>query len=131
MPINSNTIWVFDTDTLRKEVAREKELRGATFQDISRETGVSFTQISTFVSGSSGLGIHGMVSLVKWANLDPRTLILRQRNSSRHVPTPQERDLRNLAGFLKNAGLEIQEGETVVEATMRLLAQAQLTDDDQ
>jgi hypothetical protein len=131
MPINSNTVWIYDIDTLRKEVAREKEMRGVTFQDIGRETGVNFTQLSTFVGGTSGLGVHGIASLTKWANLDPRTLIVRQRNVTRHSPTPQERDLRMLAGYLKNAGLEVQDGESIVEAAMRLLAESKRTDDDQ
>lgn len=131
MPINSNTVWIYDLDALRAEVAKEKELRGVTFQDIGRETGVNFTQISTFVAGSTGLGIHGVISLTKWANIDARTLIVRQRNAAKHVPTPQERELRMLAGFLSNAGLEVQDGESIVEAAMRLLAESRRTDNDQ
>lgn len=121
---NTRTVWLFDLDLLAKTVASERSLRGATLNDIERETGVNATQISTFLGGNSGLGIHGLVSLAKWANMDMRTLVKRQRTSASHVMTPQERELRTLLGYMKAAGLQLQSDESPVDAAVRMLAMA-------
>lgn len=122
--LNTRTVWVFDYDLLRKTVKQEKDLRGVSYNQIGAETGVNFTQISTFVAGDSGLGVHGLVSLAKWANMDLRSLAKRQRNAASHVATAQERELRTLMSYLSAAGLDIQPGESPVDAAVRLLAQA-------
>jgi len=122
--LNVRTVWSFDYDLLRKTVMQEKELRGVTFAQIQAETGVNFTQISTFVKGETGLGVHSLITLAKWANMDLRSLAKRQRNSSTHVVSAQERELRTLMSYLTAAGLDIQAGESPVDAAVRLLAQA-------
>jgi transcriptional regulator with XRE-family HTH domain len=121
---NTRTTWLFDFALLAKSVASERTLRGVTLSDIERETGVNATQISTFLAGNSGLGIHGLVSLAKWSNTDLRSLVKRQRNVASHVMTPQERELRTLLGYLNAAGLDVQPDESPVDAAVRLLAQA-------
>lgn len=124
---NTRTVWLFDVDRIRKAVASEKDLRGVTYADIERETGVGWTQIAGFATERGGVGIHGLVSLAMWANLDIRSLVVKQRNSPRHVASPQERELRALASYLGAAGLEASPGESPVEAAIRLLAAAKAT----
>lgn len=122
--LNTKTTWLFDIEKLRKVAASEKDLRGTTYADMQRETGVNWTQIATFLSGKGGLGVHGLVSLAKWANLNVDSLVRKQRQVATRTMTPQERELRALAKYLMAANLPVQEGESPVEAAVRLLALA-------
>lgn len=121
---NVNTVWVFDTNKLAETVLSEKNLRGVSYNDMSRETGVGWTQIAAFCTGRGGVGIHGLVSLAMWANVDLRSLVVRKRNAARHVMSAQEKELRNLAKYLEAAGLTALKGESPVEAAIRLIALA-------
>jgi hypothetical protein len=121
---NANTVWVFNVDKLSEAVATEKKLRGVSYADIQRETGVGWTQIAAFCTSRGGVGIHGLVSLAMWANVDIRSLVVRKRNATRHTMTPQERELRNLAKYLEAAGLKPAAGESPAETAIRLIALA-------
>lgn len=122
--LNTRTTWLFDIEKVREVAASEKELRGSTYADIQRETGVNWTQVATFLSGKGGLGVHGLVSLAKWANLSMESLVRKQRQVATRAMTPQERELRALAKYLMAANLPVQKGESPVEAAVRLLALA-------
>ena len=119
-----STVWSFDTEKLAAVVKSEKGLRGVSYQDMQRETGVNFTQISNFVSTGTGVGLNGLIPLAMWSNADLRLLVKRNRNAVRHVASPQERELRNLARYLEAAGLPKVDNESPVEAAIRLLALA-------
>lgn len=121
---NRNTVWIFDVEAVRKGTNSERELRGVNLSDIERETGVNATQLSTFLNSKTGLGLHGLVSLAKWANIDLRTLAVRQRNAAKHSPSSQEQQLRILKAYMNAAGLQPQDGESVVDAAVRVLALA-------
>jgi hypothetical protein len=119
-----STVWAFDGEKLAAVVKSEKGLRGVSYQDISRETGVNFTQIASFTSTGTGVGLNGLVSLAMWSNADIRSFVVRKRNASRHTVSPQERELRSLAKYLEAAGLAKVDNESPVEAAIRLLALA-------
>jgi hypothetical protein len=122
--LNTRTVWLFDIEKLREVVASERTLRGSTYVDMERETGVNWTQIATFVSGKGGLGVHGLVSMAMWANLDVRSLVKKQRQVATRQISEQEKQLRILAKYLTAAGLPVQNGESPVDAAIRLLATA-------
>lgn len=123
-PSTGSTVWVLNTEKLSEIVASEKQLRGVSYADIQRETGIGWTQVAAFCTGKGGVGTNGLVSLMMWANVDPRSLIVRKRNATKHAMTPQERELRNLAKYLEAAGIKAQPGESPAEAAIRLLALA-------
>ena len=122
--INTKTTYLFDVENLRKVFASEKALRGLSFNEIQLETGINFTQLASFAAGTSGLGIHALVTVAKWTNADLRSFVVRQRQASKHVPSPQERELRNLNKYLEAAGFKVDADENPVELAVRLLAQA-------
>lgn len=125
---NVNTVWGWDFEAIQKGVMAEKEFRGVSFNDIEAQTGVGLGQIAGFVKGANGLGNDSLASLIKWANMDPRQVIVRRRNAAKHFVSPQEAQLRNLGAYMKAAGLEILPNETIVEAAVRLLAVAKEVD---
>lgn len=123
-PSTGSTVWAFNTDKLSEIVASEKQLRGVSYADIQRETGVGWTQVAAFCTGKGGVGTNGLVSLAMWANVKVDSLVVRTRNATRHAMTPQERELRNLAKYLEAAGLKANPGESPAEAAIRLIAAA-------
>lgn len=125
---NANTVWGWDYAKIQEGIRTEKEFRGVSFNEIEAQTGVGFGQIAGFVKGSNGLGNDALASLIKWANIDPRQVIVRRRNAVKHFVSPQEVQLRNLGAYLKAAGFELLDGESVVEAAVRLLAEAKQVD---
>jgi hypothetical protein len=125
---NANTVWGWDFETIRKVISSEKDVRGVSFNEIENQTGVGFGQIAGFVKGANGLGNDSLASLIRWANLDPRQVIVRRRNATKHYVSPQERDLRILAQYMEAAGLKRDADESIVDAAVRLLAQAKEVD---
>lgn len=119
----TRTVWALDITRVKDLVLSEKELRDVTLQQIQEQTGVHVGALSRFLThGDVTLQTDSLVSLIKWGNGNVEKFIVRRRNVSRHTPSRQEIELRALAGYLERAGIKALEGESPVDAAVRVLA---------
>jgi hypothetical protein len=116
------TVWALDIKKIKELVNSERQLRDTTLQQIQEQTGVQVSAVSRFLTHPEAtLHANSLVSLIKWANGNVSQFVVRQRNASRHAPSRQEIELRTLAGYLDRAGIKPLNGESPVDAAMRIL----------
>lgn len=126
MPNYGRTAYYLDTEAIRVAVAAEVALRHLSYTEIGEQTGVLPAGIGRFLDPQKKAVLHhdGMITLIKWAGLDIKSFIKRRRTISRHTDTFEQRKLRQGAEFLKEQGVPLEQGESSVDALLRLLAEA-------
>lgn len=128
MPNYQRTAYYLDVDGIRNAVLAEVTVRGVNYVEIQEQTGILAAGIGRFLNPNKELRTSltgdGLVTLVKWAGLEVNRFVKRRRTIAKHTDSHEQRKLRLGNEYLKSQGVEIQQGETSVDALMRLVAQA-------
>lgn len=126
MPNYGRTAYFLDDDAIRMAVATEVGVRGISYREIEEQTGVLAVGIGRFLNPDRKATLHvdGLLTLIKWAGLDVNRFVKRRRTVARHTDTYEQRQLRKAAAYLESQGVSAEQGETAVDALMRLVASA-------
>lgn len=124
MPNFRRTSYFLNVDKIREAVKQEITVRGATQSQIAEETGILVTGLSRFLLDRQTLQGDSLISLIKWMGLDVNRFISRRGRIASHKDNYEQRQLRKALAFLNSQGVELQQGESPVDALMELVAKA-------
>lgn len=124
MPNFRRTSYFLNVDKIRDAVKQEITVRGATQSQIAEETGILVTGVSRFLTDRQTLQGDSLISLIKWMGLDVNRFISRRGRIASHKDNYEQRQLRKALAFLNSQGVELQQGESPVDALMELVAKA-------
>lgn len=126
MPNYGRSAYYLDSAAIRTAVVNEISVRGVSYREIEEQTGVLAAGIGRFVNPDrkTTLNTDSLVTLIKWAGLDVNRFVKRRRTVARHTDTFEQRQLRKAAAYLNSQGVSAEQGETAVDALMRLVASA-------
>lgn len=123
--VSRNSNYYFNFDTLRNDLRKEKEVRAVYLTTIADQTGIHTSQVTRFLNEEGAtLGVDLTVTLVKWLGRKVEDYTVVRNPIAKHIDTPEQRQLRVADSFLRRSGLERQEGESAIDAMMRLLSDA-------
>jgi hypothetical protein len=118
--------FYLDVEAAREFVRRECDTRLTSLNDIAKWTGLEITAISSFRTGRLNLSHDAILTLLMWADADVRKFIKRRPGvgkQAKHKDTPDQRQIRTAEGFLERANLTKQDGESAVDAMIRIIGQ--------
>lgn len=124
VPNYNRTAHYVNAEKIRADFAEEMKIRGCSFAEVGEQTGILPVGLGRFARGGT-LHADAYVTLIKWFGGSVDRYVGRRKSMIRHTDTYEQRQLRNGSAFLNNhLGVKPQEGESAVDAMMRLLAQA-------
>lgn len=124
MPNFRRTTWFIDADKIRTALRDEMGVRGASQVRVAEETGILATGVGRFLSRAQTLQGDALMSLVKWMGMDPNRFLTRRGRISSHRDSYEQQQLRKALAYLKSQGVEVQPGESPVDALMALVAKS-------
>jgi hypothetical protein len=124
MPNYNRTKYYIDTDAVRDLLISERQVRGATFADVSQQTGINAVSLNRFVTKQQLLSGDGLLTVIKWGNGEVNRFVKRRGQVYRHTDTAEQRKLREGQAFLSELGVPADSKENPIDAMIRLLAVA-------
>lgn len=121
---SSKTAYYLDGEAIREAFKTERSVRGTALKDIEAWTGIEMSRLSAFTTGYANLGSDGLITLSAWMDVDIRRFIKkRERKTPKHRDTYDQKQLRVAEGFLAKSGLKKEDGESAVDALIRVVGE--------
>lgn len=121
---STKTSYYLDGEAIREAFKTERAVRGTALRDIETWTGIEVSRLSAFSTGYANLGADALITLVHWMDLDVRRFIKkRDRKTPKHRDTYDQKQLRVAEGFLAKSGLKKEDGESAVDALIRVVGE--------
>lgn len=121
MPNYQRTRYYLDVEAVRELFRKERAIRGTTLAVIQEQTGIGQVSLSRFSSSNQTLEANALLTIIKWCNGNLNDYVKRRGTAYKHSDTYEQKQLRNAAAYLKHLGVELEAGESPVDAMLRML----------
>lgn len=125
--VSGKTAYFVDFDVLRELIRKEIAVRAGSVHALCRDTGISSATMSNFLgvdnkNPQSAMSADTLATVMRWGNFAWGDVIKRRKGfGTRHTDTKDQSELRAITKLLEDAGVKLQDGESVSQMLARVI----------